>query len=146
MGFGAIERGGNVRLSAQTGRANREVLHAFIKAKLADETRVIVTDEHKGYQGIGDDDTIHISIDHSSGQYVYGIAHTNTLESVWSLFKRSIVGSYHKISAKHIDRYLDEFEFRFNNRHNPYLFRDTLLRLLASSNLEYKELTKDKAA
>lgn len=69
-----------------------------------------------------------------------------TLENVWSLFKRSIVGSYHQISMKHIDRYLDEFEFRFNNRNNPYLFRDTLLRLLASSNLEYKELTKEKAA
>jgi transposase-like protein len=60
--------------------------------------------------------------------------------------RRSIVGSYHQISVKHLDRYLDEFEFRFNNRNNPYLFRDTLLRLLASSNLEYKELTKDQAA
>jgi hypothetical protein len=47
---------------------------------------------------------------------------------------------------EHLDRYLDEFEFRFNNRDNPYLFRDTLLRLLASANLEYKELTKEKAA
>lgn len=46
----------------------------------------------------------------------------------------------------HLERYLDEFEFRFNNRHNPYVFRDTLLRLLASSNLEYKELAKEKAA
>jgi hypothetical protein len=48
--------------------------------------------------------------------------------------------------TRHLDRYLDEFEFRFNNRHNPFLFRDTLLRLLASSNLEYKELTREKAA
>ena len=47
---------------------------------------------------------------------------------------------------KHLDRYLDEFEFRFNNRNNPYLFRDTLLRLPQTSNLEYKELTKEKAA
>jgi len=77
---------------------------------------------------------------------VRGIVHTNKLESVWSLFKRSIVGSYHQISIKHIDRYLDEFEFRFNNRNNPYLFRDTLLRLLQTSNLEYKKLTKEQAA
>lgn len=42
---------------------------------------------------------------------------------------------------KHLDRYLDEFKFRFNNRNNAYLFRDTLLRLLRTSNLEYKELT-----
>ena len=82
----------------------------------------------------------------AAGEYVRGLAHTNTLENVWSLFKRSIVGSYHQISVKHIDRYLDEFEFRFNNRHNPYLFRDTLLRLLTTEQIEYKKLTKEKAA
>jgi hypothetical protein len=54
---------------------------------------------------------------------VRGIVHTNTLEGVWSLFKRSIIGSYHQVSVKHL--YLDEFEFRINNRENPYLFRDT---------------------
>jgi hypothetical protein len=75
-----------------------------------------------------------------------GECHTNTVESAWSLFKRSIVGSYHQISEKHLDRYLDEFEFRFNNRNNHYLFRDTLLRLVTSENLEYKELTKEEAA
>jgi transposase-like protein len=68
------------------------------------------------------------------------------LEHVWSLFKRSVIGSYHQVSTKHLDRYLDEFEFRFNNCDNPYLFRDTLLRLLQASNLEYKELTKEEAA
>ena len=62
------------------------------------------------------------------------------LRSVWSLFKRSIVGSYHKLSAKHLNAYLDELEWQFNNRKNPYLFRDTLIRLLHSENLEYKEL------
>jgi hypothetical protein len=50
------------------------------------------------------------------------IVHTNTLEGVWSLFKRSIIGSYHQVSVKHLDRYLDEFEFRFNNRENPFSF------------------------
>ena len=57
--------------------------------------------------------------------------------------KRSIVGSYHHVSVKHLDAYLDELEWRFNERRNPYLFRDTLLRLLASENLEYKALTAD---
>ncbi len=61
----------------------------------------------------------------------------------FNTFKRSIVGAYHQVSEKHLDRYLDELEFRFNNRDNPYLFRDTLLRLIASDNLEYKELTSD---
>jgi transposase-like protein len=68
-------------------------------------------------------------------EYVRGLAHTNTLENVWSVFKRSIVGSYHQLSMKHLDRYFDEFELRFNDGHNPFLFRDKLLRLLASSNI-----------
>jgi transposase-like protein len=148
MVIGAIERNGKVRLqhASEDTYARKELIREFIKAKLADETLIICTDQWSGYKGIGDDDTIHVSVDHSSKEYVRGLAHTNTLENVWSLFKRSIVGSYHQLSMKHLDRYLDEFEFRFNNRHNPFLFRDTLLRLLATSNLEYKELTKEKAA
>jgi transposase-like protein len=57
-----------------------------------------------------------ITVDHHQKEWVRGIAHTNTLENVWSLFKRSIIGSYHQVSVKHLDRYLDEFEFRFNTR------------------------------
>ena len=64
----------------------------------------------------------------------------NGLESAWSLLKRSVVGSYHQLSAKHLDAYIDEFEFRFNNRENPFLFRDTLIRLVAGDVLTYREL------
>lgn len=71
---------------------------------------------------------------------------TNTIENVFSLFKHSVVGSYHKVSRKHLDAYLDELEWRFNNRDNPYLFRDTLLKLIKSDNLEYKELTGIKSS
>ena len=69
------------------------------------------------------------------------IIHTKSIEGIWSHLKRSIVGSYHKVSVKHLDSYLDELEWRFNNRDNPYLFRDTLLKLLQSDNFPYKELT-----
>ena len=66
----------------------------------------------------------------------------NTIEGVWSLFKRSVVGSYHHLSAKHLGAYLDEMAFRFNNRHNQYLFRDTLLNLLGAESLSYSELIR----
>jgi hypothetical protein len=99
-----------------------------------------MTDENKSYEGIADANTRHQTVDHFKKEWVRGDVHTNTLENVWSLFKRSIIGSYHQVSVKHLDRYLDEFEFRFNNRENSFLFRDTLLRLLASTNLEYKNL------
>ena len=122
MVLGAIERVSNVRLQVGGKYASREILHAFIKSKFADDTALIVTDEETGYQGVADKDTLHATVTHWQKEYVRGIVHTNTLESVWSLFKRSVVGSYHQVSAKHLDRYLDEFEFRFNNRNNPYLF------------------------
>ena len=141
---GAIERGGNVRLSV-ISEVDYDNIRAFIKQKIADECPAICTDEHIVYAGlVSDDNTRHYTVNHKEKQYVFGDIHTNTLENVWSLFKRSIIGSYHKISVKHLDRYLDEFEFRFNNRNNPYLFRDTLLRLLQTSNLEYKRPDKRK--
>lgn len=144
---GAIQRGGNVRLQV-VPQVDFENMRAFILQKIADECPSICTDENYVYNPILEQDgnTNHYFVNHSQKQYVFGDVHTNTMENVWSLFKRSIIGSYHKISVKHLDRYLDEFEFRFNNRNNPFLFRDTLLRLLQTSNIEYKNLTKDKAA
>jgi histone deacetylase complex regulatory component SIN3 len=66
-------------------------------------------------------------------------------ELLWdfSLLKRGLVGTWHKVSAKHLPAYLDEMCFRFNNRKNSYLFRDTILRLISSRNIEYKELTAE---
>jgi transposase-like protein len=143
MVLGAIERGGDVRLTTEK-RADRKTLHAFIKAQVSPEAECIMTDDFPAYEGIADADTRHETVNHSGGEYVRGECHTNGIENVWSLFKRSIVGSFHQVSEKHLDRYLDELEFRFNNRNNPYLFRDTLLRLIASDNLEYKELIKNE--
>lgn len=61
---------------------------------------------------------------------VNGVCHTNTIENFWSLFKRGIVGQYHQVSDKHIDKYLDEFTFRHNNRNNPLAFELTIERSL----------------
>jgi transposase-like protein len=145
--LGALERNGDVRLEvSRQKQLTREVLHEFIKAKLSDETTMIVTDDFNQYSGIADNNTKHETVSHTQKEWVRGIVHTNGLEGVWSLFKRSIVGSYHQVSVKHLDRYLDEFEFRFNNRENSFLFRDTLLRLLNSTNLEYKNLIADEDA
>lgn len=74
--------------------------------------------------------------------YVRGDVHTNTVESAFSLLKRGMMGTWHRVSAKHLMAYLDEMTWRFNNRKNPFLFRDTKLKLIASDNLEYKELTR----
>lgn len=78
-------------------------------------------------------------------KWVRGDVHTNTVESVWSLLKRGVVGTYHQISMKHLDACLDELEHRFNNRDNQFLFRDTLLKLVNAEKLPYAELTKAAA-
>lgn len=84
----------------------------------------------------------HKSVNHSIGEYVRADVHTNTVEGVWSPFKRSIIGAYHQISVKHMPKYLDEQAWRFDNRHNAYLFRDTVLKLLAAKPVPFKVLVK----
>ena len=138
--LGAIERGGQIRLSVEK-RRNRKALHGFINKNTAPETGRIMTDDWYAYRGIQDADTKHETVNHSEEEWVRGDVHTNNIEGVWSLFKRSVVGSYHQVSAKHLDRYLNEFEWRFNGRKNPYLFRDTMMRLLRAEVLTYHALT-----
>ena len=142
MVMGVLERGGDVRLKVGA-RATGPVVQPFVKANLADDAAGIYTDDGTWYQGIGDEDTPHKVVRHSLEEWVVGDVHSNGIEGVWSLFKRSVVGSYHQLSAKHLPAYLDEFEFRFNNRENPYLFRDTLLTLIRGERLTYADLTTD---
>ena len=136
---GAIERGGRVRIE-RIPNIRRDTLHGFIRRTVKDEAEAIYTDDLKSYIGIADDDTRHETVNHSAEEWVVGDVHTNSIEGVWSLFKRSIVGSFHKMSAKHMDRYLEELEWRFNNRNNPYIFRDALVRIMHTDPLEYREL------
>ncbi len=136
---GAMQRGGPVRLQV-VSQTDRKTLHGFLHKVVADDAEAIFTDQHSSYVGIGDENTRHESVNHSKDEWVRGKVHTNTAESVWSLFQRSIVGSYHHINAYHLPAYLGEMEWRFNNRDNPFLFRDTMIALVNSSNLPYQEL------
>lgn len=136
---GAIQRQGKIVLKVIQAR-DRATLHDFIERITADEAEAYFTDEWAAYQGIEDDNTRHETVNHSAEEWVRGNVHTNNIENIWSLLKRSIIGAYHQVSVKHLDAYLDELEWRFNNRDNPWLFRDTLVRLLGAEHVEYKEL------
>jgi transposase-like protein len=142
MVVGAVQRGGEVRLKVADSN-NRETLHGFIRKSVEDGAEAIYTDDWPAYRGIADRDTRHETV--RAEEWVRGDVHTNTVEGVWSLFKRGLVGSYHKLSVKHLPAYLDEMEFRFNNRGNPFLFRDTLLVLLHGDALPYRELIESHA-
>jgi ISXO2-like transposase domain len=106
---------------------------------------VIVTDELPAYDSaVGD--MKHETVNHSHKEYVrFGTdTHTNAVESAFSLLKRGIIGSWHKISAKHLGSYLAEMEFRFNRRKSPVLFLDTLRHMVTASTLTFERLTASR--
>jgi transposase-like protein len=140
MVMGAVQRDGSVRLRVGA-TPDRVTLHGFLNDVVSDDAEAIFTVSWKAYEGIADHDTRHETVNHFREEWVRGNVHTQTIENVWSLFKRSIIGSYHQISVKHMPRYLDELEWRYNNRDNPFLFRDTLRQLATSETLTYAKLT-----
>jgi transposase-like protein len=141
--IGIRKRGGELRFF-HAKDAKSATLAQFIRENVSENVDVIITDEWPAYPdamrrvGI----TQHKTIKHKSHVYVVGEVHTNTVESAFSLLKRGIMGTWHRVSVKHLPAYLDEMCFRFNNRRNPFLFRDTVLKLIESPNLEYKKLTR----
>ncbi len=139
--IGIRQRNGDLRL-IRAEDAKSKTVREIIKANVGGHVEVILTDESAIYPWALDkmQKNLHKTINHTR-EYAHGDVHTNTVESAFSLLKRGIMGTWHKVSAKHLPAYLDEMCFRFNNRKNQFLFRDTLTRLILSPNLEYKDLT-----
>ena len=140
--IGLRQRGGDVRF-AHTSDAKAKTVQEVIMAHVSPDVEFVMTDEFPIYPTIlakmGQQEK-HRTVTHKIGNYVQGIAHTNTVESAFSLFKRGIVGSFHKISGKHMHRYLSEFEYRFNGRDDADLFGRTVARMVATKEMQYKEL------
>jgi transposase-like protein len=142
--IGIKQRGGQVRFfKAEDVKSG--TLAKYIKENVSKDVDIIMSDEFNVYPKAMMQAVIHGSkhetIRHKDSVYVEGNITTNGNESAYSLPKRGIIGSWHKISAKHLPAYLDEMTFRFNNRDNPFLFRDTLMKLIEAPVLEYKKLT-----
>ena len=115
----------------------RKTLHAEIKNSV-DAGSNIFTDALQSYNGLNE--YIHESIDHAT-EYVRDNVHTNGIENYWSLFKRSLRGTYVSCDASHLFRYLDEQTFRFNNRRDNDSMRfETVLAMVAGKRLTYAEL------
>ena len=136
---GAIQRNGGIRLE-RIPNTQKGTLHDFIARTVKDDAEAIYTDELASYLGIGDHNTRHETVNHSIEEWTAGDVHTNSIEGAWSLFKRSIIGAFHQVSAKHIDRYLEELEWRYSNRDNDHIFVDTLRRMVNTEHLTYREL------
>jgi transposase-like protein len=146
--IGIRQRGGDLRFfhaeDVKSGTIER-----YVKENISTEVEVIMTDDSaiypkaiEGHPLMGDYRGKHKTINHTSGVYVEGTIHTNTVENSFSLLKRGIIGSWHKVSAKHLMRYLAEMEFRFNRRNRKDLFIDTLRHMVTADPLSFKSLVK----
>lgn len=110
-------------------QTNRETLVPLIQRHV-ESGSIICTDEHGAYRRLSELGYTHHAVAHSVGQYAKGRAHTNSIESAWAVLKRSIHGTWHYVSPKHLARYLNEATFRLNEGNCQI---DTIDRMTALS-------------
>lgn len=135
--MGACERGGRTTAALIEGTSKPEV-HKFLSENVNPDS-TLYSDDHSSYQGL--DGYNHESVNHSAGEYVKGNVHTNSIESFWALLKRGHYGIFHTMSAKHIHRYIAEFEARWNMSNIGGSARvDAILESAPGLRLTYKGL------
>lgn len=139
MGF--LQRNGKVKALVIDDVKRRTLERMILETLSKDAT--LFTDEFKSYIRIGKQFN-HQTVQHGSGNYVNGNVHTNSIESFWALFKRGYMGTYHKMSAKHLQKYVDEFVYRFNRREREIgeVFADAVHKVVVNDKLGYKKLTR----
>ena len=137
---GMKDRDSNMVTARVVDETDALTLQGFIGDHAA-EGATVYTDDHGGYHGMPFE---HETVKHSISEYVNGMAHTNGIESFWSMLKRAHKGTFHKISPKHLQRYVSEFAGKHNVRDSGTLaqMRDTVAGLVGR-NLLYRDLTAD---
>lgn len=134
---GIVQRGGNVTAKVVKNTGSKELI-GHIKANVKSGA-TIVTDEWNSYRKLGND-FVHEVIRHRLGEYANGEFNTNSIEGFWSQLKRGIYGIYHHVSPKHLDKYVDEFEFRYNTRKFTERERFDKIVSLMGKRLTYAQL------
>ena len=140
---GIRKRNGDLRFF-HARDAKSGTLAKYIRENISEDVEVIFTDDAAANPVAirkAGKKADHKTIVHSKGSYVVGDVHTNTVESAFSLLKRGILGTWHRVSAKHLPSYLEEMEFRFNRRNRPDLFIDTLRHMVTAPVLTFEKLT-----
>jgi transposase-like protein len=137
--IGIRERKGELRFF-RAEDVTSGTLAKYVRENISEDVDVMITDQFASY-GAASGMRKHETVNHGAGEYVRGDIHTNTIESAFSLLKRGIIGSWHKVSAKHLPAYLNEMTFRFNRRKNSDLFVDTLKHMITADPLTFEKLT-----
>ena len=117
--IGAVQRKGNV-VTRCLGAVSKFEAENFVREVVSTKVSLLATDESRVYDDLTEYN--HGRAWHAAKRYVIGAVHTNTIEGFWSIFKRSIVGSYHKVSRKYLPLYIAECQFKYNNRFNDDIF------------------------
>jgi transposase-like protein len=112
--FGMVERGGDL-IAKVVQRTNRATIEPIIEQHVA-KGSVMSTDEWVAYDRLNNMGFVHGRVNHGTGEWVRGRCHTNTIEGFWSHFKCAVKGTHRSVSPQHMQKYLGEFEFRFNHR------------------------------
>lgn len=121
---GAVQRKGKV-VARVISSVDATTLTAFVRGAVSEKVSLLCTDQWGGYRKLGAEFP-HGVINHAAGQYVHGVIHTQTIEGFWSIFKRGVVGTFHKVSKKYLPLYVAEFQFRYNNRSNADIFGEAV--------------------
>lgn len=139
--LGMRERGGRTKAVKVAG--NDEATLEFAIIDRVEPGAIINTDEWRGYAGLKHLGYEHKTINHKAGEYARDGVSTNSIESVWAVFKRGIYGVYHHVSEKHLSRYANEFAFRLNEgnvRRHTLLRIDSFVDGTAGKRLTYRDL------
>ncbi|HEY5048920.1 MAG TPA: IS1595 family transposase [Rhizomicrobium sp.] len=122
--IGAAQRKGNV-VARVIENTKTETFEEFVRQTVSTDVSLLSTDEHSAYRRLSPDYPHH-AVRHQAKQYVVGAVHTNTIEGFWSIFKRGVMGTFHKVSRKYLPLYVAEFQFRYNNRLNQDIFGEAI--------------------
>lgn len=112
--FSLVEREGDVR-SFHVPNVTAKTLREVLTKQVAKDAN-LMTDDAKQYKKTGKKFASHEAVNHSAGEYSRGTAHTNTVEGFFSILKRGLIGTYHHVGEQHLQRYVNEFDFRYNTR------------------------------
>ena len=123
---GAVEQGGKI-VARVIRHIDTATMEAFVREAVSTKVSLVWTDEHSAYRNLNREFT-HRFVRHAKGEYVAGAVHTQTIDGFWSLLKRGIMGTFHKVSAKYLPLYVAEFEWRYNNRNNADIFSAAVAR------------------
>ena len=136
--FSLVQRGGTVR-SFHVQMVNAKTLKEVMDKHVSKDAN-LMTDEAYVYRGIGKDYASHEVVKHSAGEYARGHVTTNTIEGYFSIFKRGLIGTFHHVGEQHMQRYCNDFDFRYNTR-TALSFNDAQRTNIALEGIGGKRLT-----